>query len=262
MRFEKLKVIRFTFYLVLCTLYFVQISCNNNNNSFTQNTDTLTYKVNEVIVGDTAATFAKITYPYFLDEDENTGINTFLLTNFTKESKLSSYQEVCEGFIKQYDSLAKENLDYTQNWTSEKSVKVDFQQYPFISLSNAWYEYTGGAHGNHGTIFINYNCEKQTKIELNDLFNTEQTKELTKIGEQIFRKKEGLKEGDDFKDYFFDNGIFVLPTNFSIRKEGLLFQYGIYEIKPYVEGTTDLLVPYDSVNSLILEGNLLKQLIK
>lgn len=249
-------------YIVLCVFYIGLSSCNNKTGSFSSNTDTLSYTIKEVVVGDTSKTFAKITYPYFLDEDENTGINTFLLTSFTKDSKNSSYQEVCEEFIKQYDSLAKEDLDYTQDWTSDQSVKVNFQQYPFISLSNTIYEYTGGAHGNYGTFFINYNCKTQTTIELKDLFDVEQIKSLTKIAEQIFRKQEGLNEGDDYKDYFFDNGIFVIPSNFSIRKDGLLFQYGIYEIKPYVEGTTDLFVPYGAINSLILEGNPLKKIQK
>lgn len=251
-----------TFLLGLNVLNIMLSSCGQKPGTFSTNTDTLTYNVKEVIAGDTAATFTKITYPYFIDEDENTGINTFLLTHFTKESKLSSYKEVCEAFIKQYDSLSKENLDYTQNWTSEKTIKVQFQEYPFISLSNTWYEYTGGAHGNHGTTFINYDCKNQTEIGLNNLFNKDQLTALSTIAEQLFRKQEGLKEGDDYKDYFFDNGIFVLPANFSIRKDGLLFQYGIYEIKPYVAGTTDLFVPYSAINSLILEGNLLNQLLK
>ncbi len=247
---------------MLSIMSIVLSSCTNKSGTFSTNTDTLTYHVKEVIVGDTASTFAKITYPYFLDEDEQTGINTFLLTNFTKDSKSSSYKEICEAFIKQYDTLAKENLDYTPNWTSEQTVKVLYQQYPFISLSNTFYEYTGGAHGNYGTFFINYNCKTQSKIELKDLFSKQQIVELTKISEQVFRKQEGLKETDNYSNYFFDNGVFVLPANFSIRKEGLLFQYGIYEIKPYVSGTTDLFVPYGAINSLIGEESVLKQLLK
>ena len=249
-------------YLILCTLYLVLSSCNNKSGSFSANTDTLSYKVNVEFLGDTNETYARITYPYFLDEDENTGINSFLLNNFTKGTKSSSFKDLCAYFIKQHDSVDVDTFESTRNWVSEKNIKVKFQYYPFISLGTTWYEFTGGAHGNHGTVFINYNCETQSNITLSDLFDAKQQIELTKIAEQIFRKNEGLKETDDYSNYFFDNGKFVLPDNFSIRKDGLLFQYGIYEIKPYVDGTTDLFVPFDDIKNLIGDQSILSALNK
>lgn len=253
---------RNTRYLILCTVYLVLSSCNNKSGSFKENTDTLSYKVNVEFLGDTNETYARISYPYFLDEDENTGINSFLLNNFTKGTKSSSFKDLCAYFIKQHDSIDVDTFESTRNWVSEKSIKVKFQHYPFISLSTTWYEFTGGAHGNHGTIFTNYNCETQSSITIQDIFDAKQHLELTKIAEQIFRKNEGLKETDDYNNYFFDNGKFFLPDNFSIRKDGLLFQYGIYEIKPYVDGTTDLFVPYSAFQSLISERSILTSLTK
>ena len=246
-----------TMYIVLFTLYLVLSSCNNNSGSFKENTDTLTYKVNVEFLGDTNETHARISYPYFLDEDENTGINTFLLTQYTKGTSSSSFKDLCAYFIKQHDSIYVDTFESTRNWVSEKSINVKFQHYPFISLSTTWYEFTGGAHGNHGTIFTNYNCETQSGITIQDIFDAKQHLELTKIAEQIFRKNEGLKETDDYSNYFFDNGKFILPDNFSIRKNGLLFQYGIYEIKPYVDGTTDLFVPFDDIKYLIGDQSIL-----
>lgn len=243
---------RIAFYTLLITLYIVQTSCNNNSGSITENTDTLGYTMKEVFAGDTLKTYSKITYPYFLDEDENTGINTFLLYHFTKENKLSSFKELADYFVKQQDSVEVDSFESTRNWSQEISIKVEYQNYPIISLSNTWYEFTGGAHGNYGVSYINYNCKTHDIIELSDLFNQDQMNELTKIGEQIFRKNEGLVDTDTYENYFFENRIFVLPNNFSIQKDGLLFQYGIYEIKPYVDGTTDLFVPYESIPELKL----------
>ena len=83
-----------TCYQLLVTICFlilaVLTSCSNNSGSFQSNTDTLTYNIKEVFAGDTLKTYSKITYPYFLDEDENTGINTFLLLQFTKGAKNTS----------------------------------------------------------------------------------------------------------------------------------------------------------------------------
>lgn len=243
---------RIAFYTLLITLYIVQTSCNNNSGSITESTDTLGFTMKEVFAGDTLKTYSKITYPYFLDEDENTGINTFLLYHFTKENKLSSFKELADYFVKQQDSVEVDSFESTRNWSQEISIKVEYQNYPIISLSNTWYEFTGGAHGNYGVSYINYNCKTHDIIELSDLFNQDQMNELTKIGEQIFRKNEGLVDTDTYENYFFENGIFVLPNNFSIQNDGLLFQYGIYEIKPYVDGTTDLFVPYESIPELKL----------
>ena len=250
------------FYLLVIGISVFNTSCTNNAGSFVENTDTLGYTMKEVFAGDTLKTYSKITYPYFLDEDENTGINTFLLYHFTNENKLSSFKELADFFVKQQDSIEVDSFESTRNWAQEISINVEYQYYPIIALSNTWYEYTGGAHGNHGVTFINYNCKTHDIVELEDLFNLDQLNELTKIGEQIFRKNEGLKASDNYDNYFFEHGIFILPNNFSIRKDGLLFQYGIYEIKPYVDGTTELMIPYSAINSMITDNSLLRYIRK
>ncbi len=238
-------------------------SCGTKSGSFISNTDTLVYEQKSVVVVsalDSARvqddrSFARIQFPYFVDEDESMGLNTFILQQLTKDSRYNSFEEVCKGFISEYDSSITE--DHTQTWEKDVYIKVLMQHYPIVALSVYSYEYTGGAHGNYGTTFLNYNCKTQSRIELKNLFNNDELLELTKIAEQIFRKQEGLGKNDDYSNYFFDNGQFTLPGNFCIKKDGLLFQYGIYEIKPYVAGTTDLFVPYETIKQLIKKDNLL-----
>jgi len=256
------KAIKNLSILTLLSVIAFNTGCTNSTGSFVENTDTLGYTMKEVFAGDTLKTYSKITYPYFLDEDENTGINTFLLYYFTKENKLSSFKELADSFVKEQDSIEVDSFESTKNWTQEISIKVEYQKYPIIALSNSWYEFTGGAHGNYGVNYFNYNCKTHDIIKLEDLFDKDQMNKLTKIGEQLFRKDQGLADTDNFNNYFFENGIFVLPNNYSIQKDGLLFQYNIYEIMPYVDGMTDLMIPYDAISSMITDSSLLRKTTK
>ena len=88
----------------------------------------------------------------------------------------------------------------------------------------------------------------------------EETKiiELTAIGESIFRKDENLSSTANLEnEYFFENSKFYLPQNFYISDKGLVFLYNPYEIKPYVAGTTELIIPFSSLKNIVKPNTIL-----
>src|SRR5690606_187889 len=112
--------------------------------------------------------------------------------------------------------------------------------------------YTGGAHGVHYIYYNNYSVNQNRELLINDIVADEFQASLTKVGEDIFRKQEGISDNQSLTDdYFFNEGIFSLPHNFILQKDGILFLYNIYEIKPYVSGYTRLLIPYNSIHDLL-----------
>jgi hypothetical protein len=87
---------------------------------------------------------------------------------------------------------------------------------------------------------------------INDIIGDEFQASLTKVGEDIFRKQEGISDNQSLTDdYFFNEGIFSLPHNFILQKDGILFLYNIYEIKAYVFGNTQLFIPYTSISDML-----------
>ncbi len=230
-------------------------ACNSSTDKGEQRTDTLTYTIYKAeswsefkrSEDDSNRTYAIIRYPNFSQRGDTALINRVIINELIKEYKgndmVAGAAEASAAFVMRYDSMIKIDPTYTQYWNREINVTVPYQQYPYLCLKFDINEYTGGAHGMYGTTYLVYNREKNKVVSLEDMYTAEEIKEITKKAEEIFRKQEGLKPSDDYADYFFENGKFYLSKNFSLTKEGLVFHYGLYEIKPYVSGVTEIVVP-------------------
>lgn len=256
-------------------------ACQNRNTSNTTDlpgtalaTDTLTYAYDSVKVSsklvpaaNTAATDtakAVISYPVF----EDTSLNDFIqgkVTTISKtdeKSEAKTYQEIVTAFINDFDTFKKQYKESAQIWFLDTRVEV-LQQIPgYLPAKCTAFNYMGGAHPNTVHIYINYDLNKKQEILLDSLLVPDGIKELTAVAEKIFRKNEKLSPDASLKDtYFFENDVFKLPSNFTITKEGLKFLYNPYEIKAYVYGTTELLMPFSEIKTLLKPNPILSTVL-
>lgn len=194
-------------------------------------------------------TYYSLVYPVFSDPK----INEYVQNNIVLDSGKTSIEQMGEEFIKDFDKFYDE-VEYKRAWFQEKKDSVTIQSENYIGFSSEYYAYTGGAHGNYYTMFNNYDVKQNKEILLNDIISADKLAAVTKIAEEIFRKQEGITATHSLTDgYFFDEGIFYLPKNFILKDDGILFLYNIYEIKPYVSGITELLIPYTSIQELMTQ---------
>lgn len=193
--------------------------------------------------GDT--TIFLVNYPIFKD----TKINEFIHQRLVVDSGKNALEEMGDEFINDYDEYYEQS-SFKSNWYVLKNDSIAVQTKDYIGFKSDYESYTGVAHGNYYTNFFNYDVQKNDVFTINDFINN--YNKLSNLAEGIFRKQEKLSENQSLSDdYFFEDDIFSLPKNFILEKEGILFMYNIYEIKPYVSGHTELLVPYSSLENLL-----------
>ncbi len=197
------------------------------------------------------STYFVVTYPVFSDDK----INEYVQTHIVLDSGENSVEDMGRKFIRDYDQFYDE-VEFKRPWYQDKRDSVDVQTKSYIGFSTRFESYTGGAHGVYYTVYNNYSINKNKELLINDIVEDEFQDSLTKIAEDFFRKQEGISENHSLTDgYFFDGGVFSLPKNFILQKDGILFLYNIYEIKAYVFGETRLFIPYTSIlDMLTLEG--------
>ena len=130
-----------------------------------------------------------------------------------------------------------------------------------LEISNS--NYTGGAHGNYGTTFENYDKYTGEKLTLDRLFTRNYKNRLTRISERVYREKNKLSYNESLSETlgWFDNK-FILPNAIGIGEDGLHLEYNPYEILPYAAGTTSLVVPYQALSSIIPENSYLSSFVK
>jgi len=198
-------------------------------------------------------TYFKAFYPIFEEVEINKLISRQLTANGNPDTQYNSVQEEAAAFIENFDDFIKKD-EYPRAWHTELNAKVIQNTTDYLALSLDVSNYTGGAHGNYATLFFNYDAAKKDTIGLERIIPSSKQGELTNIAERIFRKQEGIDSGQALDEsYFFEDNLFHLNTNFTLSQKGLLFLYNVYEIKPYAAGTTELLIPYEQIDSLMTD---------
>ncbi|MBN6528658.1 DUF3298 domain-containing protein [Acinetobacter pittii] len=113
--------------------------------------------------------------------------------------------------------------------------------------------YLGGAHGSAAQHYYNFDLKEQKQIKLEDLLRSQQKATLEKLAHEAFKTwVTDSKLADNVADYE-QAWPFKLSNNFLLGEQGLILQYGEYEIGPYVVGLPRLVIPYDQLQDVLKE---------
>jgi len=187
-------------------------------------------------------TFYQISYPIFSSKRINEVLRPSILID-----NEDTPHDAADSFLDAYNEFVEDSNMQKINaaWFKNVQTKVLVNTPRLLTVKTTVEEYTGGAHGNHLTLYANIDLLKAEKLQLKDLIMPDKLEELRRIAEQYFRQKERLSDTASLaKDFFFPDGLFVLNDNFGLTKEHLLLFYNEYEIKPYAAGVTELAIPY------------------
>ncbi len=112
--------------------------------------------------------------------------------------------------------------------------------------------YEGGVHGNHQLTTMNFDTETGRLITLQDIFADGTENQLNNILLKALKEKTGLGTLEELreKEYLTAVDIFA-PQNFIIGDETITFIYNPSEIAPYTAGSTELIIPYSSMESIL-----------
>ncbi|WP_017258303.1 DUF3298 and DUF4163 domain-containing protein [Pedobacter arcticus] len=207
--------------------------------------------------------YVKAVYPKFGDSQKY--LSNKVLSIVTAEpwtgNKTYSLDKASQSFFKDYLDFKKDYPDAPGGYTWDENLKVSFQDVNLVVFTAETYVYTGGAHGIGSTVYHNIDLKNQKELTLKDLLVADYNKKLTAVAASIFRKDEGITADEPLDQYFFENKVFKLNDNFAITAKGLLFTYNVYEIKPYSDGTTDLLIPYVAIKDLIKSNSFISKYV-
>jgi hypothetical protein len=236
------------------------------------NMDTLAYKYTVFKAratdcgnkADSNCTVVKFKYPNFIGQKTlNDTIVHKLVTLFQLSEKPdTSLAELSKKFLADYLSFKQENKSGLF-YSLDCYARIIRQDSSLTTLETGGYVFTGGAHPSSYTGFINWNTKTNKSITLNDLVAPFAYQKLKATAESIFRTNEKLSDTTSLaNNYFFKDNKFALNDNFSITPTGLRFLYNQYEIKPYAAGTTELIIPYSKIKSLLRPNTVITQYIK
>lgn len=111
--------------------------------------------------------------------------------------------------------------------------------------------YLGGAHGSSAQQYFNFDLQAKKLVKLEDIMEPKQKTVLEKKAHEAFKVwVNDSKLADNIQDYE-QIWKFKLSDNYYLGKDGLILQYGEYEIGPYVVGLPRLTLPYTELKGIL-----------
>ncbi len=207
----------------------------------------------------------KIGYPEIIETpfvDAEHSLNAFILQALlmprSEEEQIEDLDELTENFFAEYRKIKQDMPDYSTGWFLERSITVIYNTPRILSLDMNEIAFTGGAHPNSTTNYVSLDISTGMILTLSDILMDDHVRSLNEVAEREFRElkqippEEGLDEGGFWLEY----GKFKVNDNFAITHEGLAFYFNSYEIAPYADGPTRLVIPYEDLKPLIRKDRL------
>lgn len=202
----------------------------------------------------------EIKIPKALDQDViskaiNTALKEEIISSLSFDDSIpvTSVETAIQSFNKGYTDLKKMFPNENTPWEAKINADVTYEDKNIISIQLQTYLFTGGAHGNSFTRFLNFDKRKGIELENDELIKD--IEKFKKIAETKFRKQEKipLDKNINSSGFMFENDEFHLAENIGYTKEGLLLYYNQYEIASYADGTITLIFPFQQIkNSLAI----------
>ncbi|MDE6363853.1 MAG: RsiV family protein [Lachnospiraceae bacterium] len=156
------------------------------------------------------------------------------------------YEELLQTAKEHYES-EQENEYYFMNYYNSESVlayRIDNRVASFCSLYN---EYQGGAHGIYAFDGATFDVKSGKKLQLEDILSDAEgfyekavsyiTQELEEhYGDELFPEYQEVVEADTFGE---------TPVCWYLDNTGIVIQYSLYSVAPYVAGAPSVTLPYD-----------------
>ena len=109
----------------------------------------------------------------------------------------------------------------------------------------------GGAHGSSSQIYYNFDLKTQKLVPLDHIVASGQKAQLEKLAYEAFKKWVRDSQLSTNLEEYEQVWKFKLSDNYYLGKNGLILQYGEYEIGPYVAGLPRLEIPYTQLNKVL-----------
>ncbi|MBN1633683.1 MAG: DUF3298 domain-containing protein [Ignavibacteria bacterium] len=207
-------------------------------------------------------TYVLLKYDEFVEGGKKEAINNYILSYLI--DSIYSYSDAgtnknIDGMINLFFSDYRDILNETAGtdypampWALDINGEVLDMSDFCISYVIHNYNFTGGAHPNGYTRYLNFNPSSGKILDLDDIFKGGYEKKLNKLLEQKFRKEFDLSPEAPLTEMLFENKI-EHNNNFAISDNSIIFLYNRYEIAPYVFGEITLEVPYEEINNILKE---------
>lgn len=158
-------------------------------------------------------------------------------------------QQYANAFIKIYEELKALSSSHQISLMIKPKILQSKGTLATVVLNSS--SYLGGAHGSTAQRYYNFDLKNQKQVQLNDLLLPKQKAKLDKLAHDAFKTWVIDSKLANTADEYEQAWPFQVTDNYFLGEQGLILQYGEYEIGPYVVGLPRLVIPFDQLQGVL-----------
>lgn len=169
------------------------------------------------------------------------------------KTPVQQLQERVQPYANSFLEMDKElkTLGASGQITISLSPKILNSDKPLATVVLNTSSYLGGAHGASAQTYFNFDLVSKKQVGLDQILEANQKAKFEQLAHDAFKTWViDSKLAESVKAYE-QAWKFKLSDNFYLGKQGLILQYGEYDIGPYVVGLPRLMIPYDQLKGVL-----------
>ena len=169
------------------------------------------------------------------------------------KTPVQQLQERVQPYANSFLEMDKElkTLGASGQITISLSPKIINSDKPLATVVLNTSSYLGGAHGASAQTYFNFDLVSKKQVGLDQIIEANQKAKFEKLAHDAFKTWVIDSKLAESVNEYEQAWKFTLSDNFYLGKQGLILQYGEYDIGPYVVGLPRLMIPYDQLKGVL-----------
>lgn len=169
------------------------------------------------------------------------------------KTPVQQLQEQVQPYANSFLEMDKElkTLGASGQITISLSPKILNSDKPLATVVLNTSSYLGGAHGASAQTYFNFDLVSKKQVGLDQIIEANQKAKFEKLAHDAFKTWVIDSKLAESVNEYEQAWKFKLSDNFYLGKQGLILQYGEYDIGPYVVGLPRLMIPYDQLKGVL-----------
>ncbi|MFW1644855.1 RsiV family protein [Acinetobacter guillouiae] len=169
------------------------------------------------------------------------------------KTPVQQLQERVQPYANSFLEMDKElkTLGANGQITISLSPKILNSDKPLATVVLNTSSYLGGAHGASAQTYFNFDLVSKKQVGLDQIIEANQKAKFEKLAHDAFKTWVIDSKLAESVNEYEQAWKFTLSDNFYLGKQGLILQYGEYDIGPYVVGLPRLMIPYDQLKGVL-----------
>ena len=139
-----------------------------------------------------------------------------------------------------------------------QDLRVNYLSRRFISIEDSVYVYSGGAHGNYGSQFLNINLERDREVTFRDMFRKGSERALIKACQDRIQAERAERNQDDGEGWDYRPVVIEKLgnlQNWRFQADAASVYFAPYEVGSYAEGEYECRLPLSFLRPFLQPQN-------